>query len=283
MASASLSALFTAFQRFPRNEGLEGAQHSVQLPQLGSVSFRDLAFHLLEHGSGLPGSEEESVGGCQDRDQSVLLVLVVKDFAFSSSLRSLELGTEGRVPEGDGYRSRQVVGSLLNDEYPVVHHRKVSDLRIAVGAHFSFSTHSDVPTEERGARDSDVRENGVPVVFILVAVLRPDVPHFHPGQWHVVFHGTDRHDEGLRPVILPFHDEPCNHKGVIPHFAELSRPELGSLQGGCMDDELVNANVEGGCGLNSLNVRAMAQLSLGVAPNHLEALGLRHPILGLLS
>lgn len=50
-----------------------------------------------------------------------------------------------------------------------------------------------------------------------------------------------------------------------------------------MDDELVNANVEGGCGLNSLNVRAMAQLSLGVAPNHLEALGLRHPILGLLS
>lgn len=65
-------------------------------------------------------------------------------------------------------------------------------------------------------------------------------------------------------------------------LVDVTGPELSSFKRWRVDHKLISLLVIGGCGLDSLHVRAMGEFSLGVASQDLKFLALRNPVVGLL-
>ena len=98
----------------------------------------------------------------------------------------------------------------------------------------------------------------------------------------MVFLGAEGNQKEVLSVVLPLHDEFGHHEAVVGDEGELAWPELGSLQRGGVNDDLISFAVKGGCGFQILNIRPMSQFSLSIGSQHPELVRFLHPLLALL-
>ncbi len=102
---------------------MEGAEST-------GVSLGDLGCCVNELSPGSGSHEVEGKGTRKQRNQSILLELVIEYLALRAISVRLELGAIGRVAKNNGKRLGQEVVGLACHSNADEHHREVSDLGV---------------------------------------------------------------------------------------------------------------------------------------------------------
>lgn len=113
--------------------------------------------------------------------------------------------------------------------------------------------------------DSHLVEHEPAVVLGLVAELGAEISDLDTTEGHVLLVVSNLHKEAINTIIVSIDNATSKYSSVVCPVTKTTRPVFGAGDGWRVDDPLISLEVERCSRLESSNVGAVAELSLGVA------------------
>jgi len=121
------------------------------------------------------------------------------------------------------------------------------------------------------ARDSHIIKNGIPIILNIECTLRPDISRLDSLKKLHSLRISDRNHKSMNPISALIDDQlriNCSVGAVKP---QITHPPLGCSNFWCIYDERFSCGIIGCSSHQTLNIRTMRQLCLGVTPKDLAS------------
>ena len=89
---------------------------------------------------------------------------------------------------------------------------------------------------------------------------------------------SNLNDERLHTVVILERNAASENHCIVGLKSKSAWPELGSLDRGRMDSELLSGGIICRCSFEACNIRSMTKLRLGVASNNVQVVRLRDEV-----
>lgn len=96
------------------------------------------------------------------------------------------------------------------------------------------------------------------------------------------FSASVLNNKGLYPIVLSVNYASCEDTSMRRESTEITRPVLGGLIVGGVNDPLISGFIQGRGGLKLSDIGSVSQLGLNVAPDDLMLLNKWNPVFQLL-
>mmetsp|Transcript_44972 Transcript_44972/g.51657 ORF Transcript_44972/g.51657 Transcript_44972/m.51657 type:complete len:341 (-) Transcript_44972:278-1300(-) len=210
MTSQSSSALIQSLCSSPSTISFEARRVAMHLSESLAVTGGVNSVHqflIVDHDTIC--HELQTIGESQNREQSILLQLIVQDlslFTFGTLGQGMELFTDDRISDGNGGSNSAEHGRICGNPDSQTQHGAVQQFDGIRVLEFesTFRSNFGVSGEHVFAGNSNLVQDQVSIIGLFKTIFRTNVANFNSGHWLVgltIAHLNDVSHDSVEHVI----------------------------------------------------------------------------------
>lgn len=161
---------------------------------------------------------------------------------------------------------------MLNELGSNIHHHWVKSSHISLDGECTLSINGDKLHWHVLSWDSYLIKGAPSIIFAVVANLWAKITTLNTLKWHPGVQVSYLNEEWHDSIVIIFDNQPCKNHSMRAEISQITWPPLCGCKWWGMNDKLICFLVKGSSGLDSLNIRPMANFCLSICSHDFHLL-----------